>query len=124
MRSIPPRSLLGLFLLTTLALTPALLPAQDQPSTKPIRRVPMYFGQVGLTPSQRERIYEIRTRHHQRIETLQQEIARLEATELTECEAVLTEAQRRLLSHSRSAARARSLAKKTASSANPPIPNP
>ncbi|HEU5117547.1 MAG TPA: hypothetical protein VFT74_12960 [Isosphaeraceae bacterium] len=114
-------------LLLALALVPSVLLAQSQPSAsspKPIRRVPMHFGQVGLTPSQRERIYEIRTRHHERIEALNQEIARLEAAETTECEAVLTEAQRRLLAHSRAAARARSLTRKTASSANSPRANP
>lgn len=115
MKPILIRRLSCLFLLTTLALAPSILPAQDQPSTKPIRRVPIHFGQVGLSPSQRERIYEIRTRNHQRIEALLQEIARLEASELTECEAVLTEAQRRLLAQRRSSSRS----KKPTPSTNP-----
>ncbi len=84
----------------------------------------MYFGQVGLSTSQRERIYEIRTRHSQRIDALKQEIARLAAEEMSECESVLTEAQRRLLANRRASARARSSTKKSASPTNSQKTNP
>jgi hypothetical protein len=66
------------------------------------RRVPPYFGQVGLSVEQREAIYKIRAQHMERIEALQQQIEQEETQMMAESEAVLTDAQRRLLEDRRS----------------------
>ena len=62
-----------------------------------VRRVPPYFAKVGLSAEQREEIYKIRSKHLEQIEVLKQQIQRHETQMLTESEAVLTDAQRRLL---------------------------
>jgi Spy/CpxP family protein refolding chaperone len=67
----------------------------------PARRVPQYFGQVGLTPEQKEAIYKIRAKHYEKIAALERELAELRAQELKECEAVLTESQKQLLAQRR-----------------------
>lgn len=65
------------------------------------RRVPIYFGQVGLTIEQREKIYEIRAKHQVQIAELRQQLEEVVKQEMAECEAVLTEAQRSLLNQRR-----------------------
>lgn len=91
------------------------LPAQDappvskleaKPATRaynPARRVPPYFGQIGLTPEQRERIYAIRGEYQATIADLKRQIEEAEAREMADCESVLTEAQRSLLYQRRAA---------------------
>ncbi len=97
-------------------------PAAEKPAapaakkSDPSRRVPNHFGQVGLTPEQRESIYKIRKAHYEKLEALRSEIADIEAKSMSECEAVLTEAQRKLLENlrangSRSSAKAVEAAK-------------
>lgn len=78
-------------------------PAAASPRRKndPSRRVPDHFGQVGLTVEQRESIYKIRRAHQDRIEALRSEIAAVEAKSMGECEAVLTDTQRKLLDNLR-----------------------
>jgi hypothetical protein len=68
----------------------------------PARRVPDYFGQIGLTAEQRESIYKIRKGHQEKVDALRKEIAEIEAKSLQECEAKLTETQKKLLDHLRS----------------------
>jgi hypothetical protein len=70
----------------------------------PARRVPAYFGQIGLTPEQKESIYKIRAKHHQQVEALERQIAQIQSQMLAECEAVLTETQMQLLENRRRAA--------------------
>src|SRR4051812_4221468 len=53
------------------------------------RRVPSHFGQIGLTPEQKEAIYKIRGKNLAQIESLQKQIAQLQCETLTECESVL-----------------------------------
>ncbi|WP_422929745.1 hypothetical protein [Singulisphaera sp. PoT] len=76
-------------------------PAASAPIPKrtynPARRVPDYFGQLGLTPEQKEAVYEIRGKHYAKINELQQEITRLQASMLAECEGVLTDLQKQRL---------------------------
>ena len=67
----------------------------------PSRRVPNYFGQIGLTPEQRESIYKVRKTHQDRIDVLKKQIADAEVQSLRECEAVLTDVQRNLLDNIR-----------------------
>ncbi|MCA1687001.1 MAG: hypothetical protein LC745_13735 [Planctomycetia bacterium] len=70
----------------------------------PSRRVPPHFGQIGLTPEQKEEIYKIRARHQAQIDSLQKQVARAQAEMLAECESHLTESQKQLLTHRRDAA--------------------
>jgi hypothetical protein len=70
----------------------------------PARRVPYYFGQLGLSDEQRESIYEIQGRHQPKIEALEKQIEELRAQSLKECEAVLSDAQRKMLADRRAAA--------------------
>lgn len=84
-------------------------PTRDDGETgrkDPLRKVPVpdYFGQIGLTPEQRERIYKVLGEHQSRIEALEKQIADVKAQALRECEAVLTDAQREILEHRRRAA--------------------
>jgi hypothetical protein len=73
-------------------------------SADPARRVPAFFGQIGLTPEQRENIYEIRGKHQARIDELEMQIDRAQAEMLVECEAVLTDSQKQMLAQRRKAA--------------------
>jgi hypothetical protein len=84
--------------------------AQDEPTkssaSAAYRRVPPYFGQVGLTPDQRERIYSIRGEYQGQIAELKRQLAELQRQEIAECEAVLTDAQRKLLEQRRASRKA------------------
>jgi hypothetical protein len=70
----------------------------------PARRVPYYFGQLGLSDEQRESIYQIQARHHPKIDGLEKQIEELRAQSLKECEAVLSDAQRKMLVERRAGA--------------------
>ena len=71
---------------------------------EPARRLPDYFGQIGLTPDQKERIYGLLGRHQDQIDDLEKQIAAVRAQSMRECEAVLTDPQREILNHRRQAA--------------------
>jgi hypothetical protein len=117
------RRAVAIFLGLTATMLPGALPltAQEPGSTKsaaktappttkrtydPSRRVPDYFGQIGLTPEQKESIYKIRAKHQQKIDELEKQIAQIHAQMLSESEALLTDTQRQLLEHRRRAASA------------------
>lgn len=68
------------------------------------RRVPAHFGQIGLTAEQRATIYTIQGRRLEAIDALEQQIAREKAEMIAQCEATLTETQRKLLDNLRRAA--------------------
>jgi hypothetical protein len=68
----------------------------------PARRVPDYFGQIGITIEQREAIYRLRKTHHEKIDVLKKQIADQEAASMKECEALLTDTQKKLLENLRS----------------------
>lgn len=74
---------------------------QAKKKADPSRRVPAYFGQIGLKPDQRESIYKIRGTHQAKIEALRAQIEEAEAKSLAECEAVLTDTQKKLLENLR-----------------------
>jgi Spy/CpxP family protein refolding chaperone len=91
-------------------------PAAEKPvaatrKSDPSRRVPNHFGQVGLTPEQRESIYKIRKAHYEKLEALRAEMAEIESKSMSECEAVLTETQRKLLENLRANGSGRSASK-------------
>lgn len=67
----------------------------------PSHRVPSYFGQIGLTTEQRASIYAIQSKRHEKIEALEKQVAAEKAGMLSECEAVLSDTQRKLLENLR-----------------------
>jgi hypothetical protein len=84
--------------------TPTPSPAQAKAVRDPSRRVPRYFGQLGITPAQREAIYAIRTREIERTDALKDQIAETQDKAIADCEAVLTDTQREMLKQRRAAA--------------------
>ena len=82
------------------------------------RRVPAYFGQIGLTTEQRANIYGIQGKRFEKIEALEQQIAAEKAEMLAQCEATLTETQKKLLDNLRRAA-AEPAATKTVDASKP-----
>ena len=74
-------------------------------------RVPAYFGQVGLTHEQRAKIYGIQEKHAEKIEALEKQIADEKARQLSECEAVLTDVQKKLVENLRSSAKTKTASK-------------
>ncbi len=124
--------LAGLGLAAMLTLGTVSLVAQESGSTtaeestppvrrtyNPARRVPPYFAQIGLTPDQREQIYSIKEKHLTKIEELRLQIEAAEATMMTECENVLTDAQKKLLDQRRAAAGRGRAASKPATTETP-----
>ena len=76
--------------------------AKAKKAFDPSRRVPMYFGQLGLTDEQRESIYAIQAKQMPKIEALERQIESLRTQMLKDCEATLTTAQKQLLEQRRS----------------------
>lgn len=111
-------------------LTTASLRAQDaggasaRPAVNAAHRVPTYFGQVGLTPDQRQKVYAVREKYASRIADLKKQIAVAQAQELAECQNVLTDSQKQLLNQLRNAGgrRSRALAAGAAKAARAPGP--
>jgi hypothetical protein len=95
--------------LSTFAQDPAAKKAADKPETTtvvkkkydPSRRVPDYFGQIGLTIEQRESIYKIRKVHHEKLEVLKKQIVDEDSDAMKKCEVLLTDTQKKLLDHLR-----------------------
>jgi Spy/CpxP family protein refolding chaperone len=73
----------------------------------PARRVPPGYGQIGLTPEQREKIYGIRAKHMEKITALEKELDTLRKKMDDECETVLTDSQKKILTERRAAMRDR-----------------
>lgn len=86
-------------------------PANTTKDAADYRRVPQYFGQVGLSDEQREKIYGVRERYAVQQAKLEQELADLQDKVMRECEAVLTPAQRTELTKLRGEAKAKAKAK-------------
>jgi hypothetical protein len=104
--------LTGAALVLTGALT---LVAQEPPAAKnseasakraydASRRVPAFYGEIGLTPEQRASIYKIRGKHQAKIADLQKQLDAARRDELAECETVLSDTQKQLLEQRRRAA--------------------
>jgi Spy/CpxP family protein refolding chaperone len=90
------------------------LAAQDASTTKvdtkaksakrsydPARRVPNFFGQLGLSDAQKESIYKIQGKHMPKIDSLEKQLDELRAEMLKECETVLTAPQKQMLTERR-----------------------
>ncbi len=106
---------------TTGAQEPAASKPTDPPVKKkqdPARRVPPYFGQIGLTPEQKATIYGIQGKRQEKIEALEKQIAIEKAEMLAQCEGTLTEIQKKLLDNLRHAS-TESASTKTADTSKP-----
>ncbi len=79
-------------------------PAATKKAVDPSRRVPPFFGQVGLTAEQKDAIYQVRSKHQARLDALKKEMAEVQAAMLNECEALLSDSQKQLLALRRDAA--------------------
>ena len=109
---------MGLSLVAALGGLPSLAqdPAKDAPKTDPaasrnVRRVPPHFGQVGVTPEQKEQVYAIRAKHQVKIDDLKRRLKEEEANQLAECEAVLLDSQRKVLVQLRAEAKTKAQAR-------------
>jgi hypothetical protein len=65
------------------------------------RRLPNYYGQIGVSPEQRETIYKIVGKHQKKIEALHKQIAEIRSEMMKECESALTDTQKQLLEQRR-----------------------
>jgi hypothetical protein len=86
------------------ATAPAATPATARAARDPSRRVPRYFGQLGITPAQREAIYAIRAKEYERVNALKDQIAEAQDKAIADCEAVLTGTQMGALKQRRATA--------------------
>ena len=98
--------LVALGTIPLVAQEPSPSPKTSRPDTSatrraPARRVPTHFGQLGLTPEQREAIYHIQAKHQAKIADLEEQIAAAKVQMMTECEAVLTQGQKQMLEQRR-----------------------
>jgi Spy/CpxP family protein refolding chaperone len=76
-------------------------PAKKDEPAKGARRVPPGFSKVGITQEQRDKIYAVQAKFSEKIVPLQKQLEALRAEELAACEAVLTDAQKKLLGEQR-----------------------
>ncbi len=97
-------------------------PVAAKKAYDPSRRVPDFFGQIGLSQDQKEDIYKIRAKHLEKIVALQKQIDEIKAEEMKECEAKLSDSQKLLLNARRRAVaeakKAQTAAKAEAASAS------
>jgi len=70
----------------------------------PTRRVPTYFGSLGLSTEQREEIYAIQAKYVPQIQELERKIEGLRERQMSDCEDVLTPAQKKILGEARKSA--------------------
>jgi hypothetical protein len=85
----------------------------------PARRLPPYFGQIGLSDSQVEEVYKIQGKHLPKIVALEKQVADLRAQMLQECEGVLQAPQKHLLNQHRADAAASRAKRKAAPKPQP-----
>lgn len=69
------------------------------------RRLPNYYGQIGISERQRERIYALQAQYNSQIEELEARIDNLKSARDADIEAVLTDTQLRRLEGRREEAR-------------------
>lgn len=70
----------------------------------PTHRVPAYFGSLGLSDEQKERIYAVEGKYLPQIQELQKKVEGLRERMMADCEDVLTPAQKKVLSEARKTA--------------------
>lgn len=84
---------------------PAAAKAEKKAPKKARRAVPAYFGQVGLSGEQKEKIYAVQADYNGKIGDLKKQIAELTKKRNTEVEAVLTPDQKKQVDELRAAAK-------------------
>ncbi|WP_406699687.1 hypothetical protein V5E97_12590 [Singulisphaera sp. Ch08] len=90
-----------------------------KPTSTSLRRVPTYFGQIGLTREQKDSIYQVVAKHQSRIEELKKELAEANAKMVQECETLLDDAQKKSLESRRRSAADAAKAKASAKASQP-----
>lgn len=75
--------------------------ASTSATKKPRGRLPAYYGQVGLSGEQRDRIYGIQATYRTQIDELQKQIDSLKEKEVSEIVAVLTPEQKKKAAEAR-----------------------
>ena len=103
---------MGMSLVIALGILPSLGqdPAKEDgeaAASRASRRVPPYFSKAGISAEQKEKIYAVRAKHQITIAALKKQLDDAEAKELTDCESVLTAAQKKLLDEYRAEAKAK-----------------
>ena len=79
---------------------------------RPRGRLPMFYGQIGLSREQREKIYEIQAKYRSQIEELMKQLAALREKQKEEIEAVLTDEQKERLAKLQEEAKKRRAARR------------
>ena len=92
---------------------------QVKPATTGPRRVPAYYGQVGLSSKQREMIYSLQAAYAEQIEELERRLEALKARRDEEIEAVLTPQQKGRLGQLREAAAKRRASRGSGAASKP-----
>lgn len=91
--------------------------AQEKPAAAETKkaggRLPPYYGQIGLSTEQREKIYGVQSTYASQIEALQKQIASLEEKRDGEINAVLTADQKKQLDSLRAAAKEKTSRRKS-----------
>jgi hypothetical protein len=89
---------------------------EDEPS----RRLPTYYGRLGLSDEQREAVYGLQASYGEQIDALLTQIEELRATRDAEMEALLTPGQKLRLQEMREEAR-RNADAETGDAGSPPV---
>jgi hypothetical protein len=98
-------------------------PEVAEPSTRSrTRRLPAYYGQVGLSPRQRETIYSLQGAYADRIDELERQLESLKARRDQEIEAVLTPPQKARLHQLLEAAARRRASRSKSAAAEADVP--
>jgi hypothetical protein len=100
---------------------PAATPAKE-PDRSRVRRLPSYYGQIGLSDPQRQAIYRLQEAYSEQIDALEKQLETLKARRDQEIENVLTAAQKQRLGALTEAAAKRRAARSSSTAAKPPAP--
>jgi hypothetical protein len=101
-----------------LAVQPAAGPATAS-KRKSVRRLPSYYGQVGLSDVQREAIYRLQEAYAEQLDALEKQLETLKNRRDQEIENVLSPAQKQRLRQLLEAAARRRAARSTTTAAKP-----
>lgn len=86
---------------------------------KSVRRLPSYYGQVGLSDAQREAIYRLQEAYAEQLDVLEKQLETLKGRRDQEIENVLSPAQKQRLRQLLEAAARRRAARSTTTAAKP-----
>ena len=100
------------------------LQAEEQPAARRRVRLPNNYAQLGLSEEQRQRIYALQAEYGKKIEDLEAQLAALREKRNQECEAVLTDVQRKKLAEILKERDRRKATKTAKASPEPAAPQP